>query len=250
MSATSGPAPALVWPEPPSGMRPASGWQQVTFATPVAIRAGTTYVASYYAPVGHYAYNYNYFALSGVDNGVLHALSNNAGGGNGVYLYATYGGFPTNTWASGANYWVDVVFSSTLTNQPVAIPAPTGTPSLYVTAKLTQMSGHSVIACIVKDSAGQAVVSQIVSVEKAAAASRTIYHLDVKKDKRERPSPPSLCAAKEHLVRAMLRSGLRIAAQDDKRIRSHRGTVSAGFRFYRAAGLHEGSGRSSRTASA
>src|SRR5690606_16711006 len=28
----------------------ASGWQQVTFATPVAVTANTTYVASYYAP--------------------------------------------------------------------------------------------------------------------------------------------------------------------------------------------------------
>jgi hypothetical protein len=30
----------------------ASGWQQVNFATPVAISANTTYVASYFAPVG------------------------------------------------------------------------------------------------------------------------------------------------------------------------------------------------------
>ena len=33
----------------------ASGWQQLNFATPVDITAGTTYVASYYAPSGHYA---------------------------------------------------------------------------------------------------------------------------------------------------------------------------------------------------
>ena len=32
-----------------------SGWQQVSFASPVAISANTTYVASYYAPQGHYA---------------------------------------------------------------------------------------------------------------------------------------------------------------------------------------------------
>ena len=42
----------------------ASGWQTVTFAAPVAVTAGTTYVASYYAPVGHYsqeeAYLYNH----------------------------------------------------------------------------------------------------------------------------------------------------------------------------------------------
>ena len=39
----------------------ASGWQQVSFATPVAITAGTTYIASYFAPNGHFSYNRNYF---------------------------------------------------------------------------------------------------------------------------------------------------------------------------------------------
>ena len=33
----------------------ASGWQQVSFATPVAIKANTVYVVSYHAPVGRYA---------------------------------------------------------------------------------------------------------------------------------------------------------------------------------------------------
>src|SRR5207302_5928340 len=33
----------------------ASGWQQVNFASAVPISANTTYVASYHAPVGHYA---------------------------------------------------------------------------------------------------------------------------------------------------------------------------------------------------
>lgn len=46
---------------------------------------------------------------------------------------------------------------------------PTGTPRLNVTARLTQVSGHSVIACSVKDGSGKAVPSQIVSVQKAAA---------------------------------------------------------------------------------
>ena len=32
-----------------------SGWQQVNFSQPVAITAGTTYVASYFAPSGHYS---------------------------------------------------------------------------------------------------------------------------------------------------------------------------------------------------
>ncbi|MFI5453833.1 MAG: DUF4082 domain-containing protein [Isosphaerales bacterium] len=82
------------------------------FTTPVAITAGATYIASYFAPVGHFVDDTNYFASSGVTNGPLTALSNSAAGGNGVYLYGTSGGFPTNSYQS-SNYWVDVVFSTT-----------------------------------------------------------------------------------------------------------------------------------------
>ena len=40
----------------------ATGWQQQTLATPVAVTPGTTYVVSYFAPVGRYAINTNYFS--------------------------------------------------------------------------------------------------------------------------------------------------------------------------------------------
>ena len=39
----------------------ASGWQYVAFATPVAITAGTTYVASYHTNSGHYSVSRSYF---------------------------------------------------------------------------------------------------------------------------------------------------------------------------------------------
>jgi Domain of unknown function (DUF4082) len=90
----------------------ASGWQQVTLASPVAVAANTTYVASYYAPAGRYSVDDNYFASSGVDNPPLHALANGVDGGNGVYRYGTGGGFPTSTFAA-SNYWVDVVYTTT-----------------------------------------------------------------------------------------------------------------------------------------
>src|SRR5207253_2244276 len=35
----------------------ASGWQEVGFSQPVAIDANTTYIASYFAPNGHYSAN-------------------------------------------------------------------------------------------------------------------------------------------------------------------------------------------------
>jgi hypothetical protein len=89
----------------------ASGWQQVNFSTPIAVSAKTTYVASYFAPVGHYSADLNYFATKGVDNPPLHAIADGANGPNGVYRYSSTGGFPTNGYFS-TNYWVDVVYTT------------------------------------------------------------------------------------------------------------------------------------------
>jgi len=88
----------------------ATGWQQATFTRPVAITAGTTYVVSYYAPVGRYAADAGFFATSGVDRPPLHALTDGQDGTNGVYRYGTGSGFPNLSWQS-SNYWVDVVFT-------------------------------------------------------------------------------------------------------------------------------------------
>jgi hypothetical protein len=89
----------------------ASGWQQVSFATPVAITSNTVYVASYHCTIGHYSEDDNYFASKGVDNPPLHALANGVSGGDGVYRYGTSSAFPSSTYNS-ANYWVDVVFTT------------------------------------------------------------------------------------------------------------------------------------------
>lgn len=89
----------------------ASGWQQVDFATPVAVQAGQTYVASYHTPTGFYSADVGYFSTQGVDVGPLHApASPLVSGGNGVYAYGA-SAFPTNTW-NGSNYWVDVVMAN------------------------------------------------------------------------------------------------------------------------------------------
>jgi hypothetical protein len=89
----------------------ASGWQQVDFATPVAITADTVYVASYHVLNGHYSVDDDYFAVAGVDNAPLHALQDGESGGNGVYNYGATPAFPNNTYNS-SNYWVDVVFAA------------------------------------------------------------------------------------------------------------------------------------------
>ena len=112
----------------------ASGWQQVSFATPVAIAANTVYVASYHANAGHYSYDINYFTSTGVDNPPLHALADGVAGPNGVYAYGTNSSFPNQSWSS-ANYWVDVMFQSS--------QAPTLTSIAVTPANPTLMSGAS-----------------------------------------------------------------------------------------------------------
>ena len=112
----------------------ASGWQTVTFSNPVAISAGTTYVASYHSN-GHYAATGNYFATTRV-NGPLTATAGN----NGVYAYGTANLFPTSSFGA-TNYWVDVMFS----------PASGGTNQAPVAANdtgfsVTQNSSMSIAA--------------------------------------------------------------------------------------------------------
>jgi hypothetical protein len=89
----------------------ASGWQEADFSSPIAVSANTTYVASYFAPNGGYAYTAGGFADSGVSNGPLTAPQSSAvSGGNGVYNYSGSPSFPSSTYNSN-NYWVDVVFT-------------------------------------------------------------------------------------------------------------------------------------------
>ena len=97
----------------------ASGWQQVNFSSPVSITAGTTYIASYEAPVGEYSADPSYFA-NAVTNGPLTAPSTASSGGNGVYAYGSGNPFPNNTF-NATNYWVDVVF---VPSAPLAFTTP------------------------------------------------------------------------------------------------------------------------------
>lgn len=83
------------------------GWQEVKLPTPVAITAGTTYVASYYTSNGQFARDVSGLA-SAVVSGNLTAPASSTVGGNGVFVYGT-GGFPTGSYKD-ANYWVDVRF--------------------------------------------------------------------------------------------------------------------------------------------
>jgi fibronectin type 3 domain-containing protein len=105
----------------------ASGWQQVNFASPVPVTAGTTYVASYYAPNGHNSYDKSYFATSGVNNSPLRALANGVDGYNGVYRYGS-SGFPNSTY-NASNYWVDVMFTAPAPGAPGSLTATAASPT-------------------------------------------------------------------------------------------------------------------------
>lgn len=82
----------------------ASGWQTAHLTTPVAVTAGTTYIVSYFAPLGRYSATPGYFN-SAYSSGPLSARADN----NGLFMYGAQGGFPTGTYGS-TNYFVDVVF--------------------------------------------------------------------------------------------------------------------------------------------
>ena len=105
----------------------ASGWQQVNFSQPVQINKNTTYIASYFAPKGHYSEDGSYFyttppmgtnpTITNVDSPPLHALRNTNGVVNGVFSYAGSSTFPTSS-TDATNYYVDPVFTAQSFNNP------------------------------------------------------------------------------------------------------------------------------------
>jgi hypothetical protein len=87
----------------------ASGWQALTFASPVAVTAGTTYVVSYLAPSGHYSVTSGGFGSGPINNVPLHGVSDSVSA-NGVYAYSSSSVFPGSSFNAG-NYWVDLLFA-------------------------------------------------------------------------------------------------------------------------------------------
>ncbi len=107
----------------------ASGWQTMAFDTPVPVTANTVYVASYYAPQGHYSETTGYLfnnpspmplGSSNVDSGHLHLLRSVPGTANGIYTYAGGPTFPDKSF-SGENYWVDVNFMPDAAGAPAVV---------------------------------------------------------------------------------------------------------------------------------
>ena len=81
-----------------------SGWQQANFTSPVAITAGSTYVASYHTP-GNYSADSNYFTVARTVGPLTAPAS-----GNGAYTYGANPVFPSTTFLA-SNYYIDVAFN-------------------------------------------------------------------------------------------------------------------------------------------
>ena len=66
----------------------AFGWQEVSFSTPVAVAANTTYVASYHLSAGRYAAD-QAGLLTSIDNKMLHALASETSWRHGLFVYGS-----------------------------------------------------------------------------------------------------------------------------------------------------------------
>ncbi|MFC7649850.1 DUF4082 domain-containing protein [Streptosporangium lutulentum] len=124
----------------------ASGWQEASFPTPVAITANTTYIASYHTTSGRYSVTRPYFTSS-YNNGPLTALATGTDGGNGVYTYGATNTFPTGSHQA-TNYWVDLVFLPTdsLWNETAtpAVPSQPDTQGVSVGVKFRTTTNGAV----------------------------------------------------------------------------------------------------------
>ena len=136
----------------------ASGWQELDFSSPVAVTAGTTYVASYFSSTGYPAYTAQGLA-SAVTNGPLTALA-----GGGVYAYGSSNTFPSNTYNNN-NYWVDVVYSPS--SGSTAPGAPTGVSA-------TAGNGAAAVSWTAPDDGGSAITSYTVTPYIGSAAQTPV----------------------------------------------------------------------------
>ena len=136
----------------------ASGWQELDFSSPVAVTAGTTYVASYFSGTGYPASTSAGLA-SAVTNGPLTALA-----GGGVYAYGSSNTFPANTYNNN-NYWVDVVYSQS--SGATAPGAPTGVSA-------TAGNGSATVSWTAPDNGGSAITSYTVTPYIGSAAQTPV----------------------------------------------------------------------------
>lgn len=119
----------------------ASGWQTLTFATPIAITAGTSYVASYHTV--QYSYDEPYAWPRT-------AAPLSAPAAAGVYAYGATSTFPKSTFNS-TNYYADVLFL------PGTPPPPAVTITIAPTSATVPVNGTVQFAATVTNFTNTAV---------------------------------------------------------------------------------------------
>ena len=151
----------------------ATGWQSVTFATPVAVAAGQPYVASYTAPRGSYALESWAFSARSKESGPL--LVEGGYGAPAGGLFAAPGAYPSSSHQN-ANYFVDVSFTTTDSSELIAmgqspLPGSSSVPTTTtVSARYSKPLQPGTAALTLKDANG-AVVAGATSYD---ATTRTV----------------------------------------------------------------------------
>jgi Domain of unknown function (DUF4082)/Fibronectin type III domain len=141
----------------------AYGWQQVSFASPVAIQANTVYVVSFSTGGGYFGISTGFFTSGGVTNGPLSALPGSVSGGDGVYNRG--GAFPSVN-GNGMNFWTDVAFTPSSTGGGVPAASPVkGSGAFGMGALASGRSGRSTPLAVVAVPGGPArhVASSVLS---------------------------------------------------------------------------------------
>jgi hypothetical protein len=92
-----------------------AGWETLTFATPVAVTSGTTYVATYRTTVGSYSATIGAFSSTGITRGPLQVAVQ-----GGTYSYPD--AFPTNQ--TSTSYLVDLVFNNSQASLTIVGQSP------------------------------------------------------------------------------------------------------------------------------
>lgn len=118
----------------------ASGWQTLTFSSPVPVTGGKTYIVSYKTTSGHYSADLGYFTGKGAGAPPVTAPASTTTAPNGLYKYG--GGFPTGSWKD-ANYWVDVLLAGT--QPPVTDTTP---PALAGSSPASGATGVPITATV------------------------------------------------------------------------------------------------------
>lgn len=149
----------------------ASGWQTLTFATPVAITADTGYVVSYHAPNGNYAVDGGYFAAAHKSY-PLTATADTTTHHNGLYKYGSTSAFPNGSYGS-SNYWVGPVF--TADNPTASLASETAASEVTASSVAHTADAAHALVMAVRKKAPVATVNATVTVLSGSKAARKLH---------------------------------------------------------------------------